>query len=84
MLRHRIKRIVSDIRDGDAMCLAEGLVDNVGARCSHRDELESGKAAQGFRTHRYLVGDSDSGALQPVHDLSESRAGIFLIAVREF
>ena len=40
MLRHGVEGVVADIDDGDAVRLAIGLVDDVGAGRRHRDQLE--------------------------------------------
>ena len=84
MLGHGVEGVVADIDDGDAVLLAIGLVDHVGARRRHRDQLELRQLLQRVGPHRHLVDDGDGRVLEPLEDLLR-RPGrfVFFVAVRK-
>ena len=64
MLGHGVEGVVADIDDGDAVRLAIGLVDHVGAGRGDRDQLQLGQLLQRVGAHRHLVDDGDGRVLQ--------------------
>ena len=83
MLRHRIVGIIADVRHGDAMRLAIGLVDAVGAGRGDGDQFQLGELFKARRAQRHLVDDGNIGVSEAFDDLVGDRLLIFRVAMRE-
>ena len=69
MLRHRIVGIIADVGHGDAVRLAIGLVDAIGAGRSDGDQFQLGELFKARRAQRHLVDDGNIGVSEAFDDL---------------
>jgi hypothetical protein len=83
MLRHRVHRVVADVRYHDAALPARGDIDIVRPGRRDPDEPERRQALDRVGAHRRLVDDRDRGVFEPRHDFPGGNLAVLLPDMRE-